>query len=96
MYKLFTNKDKLINLMSSFGIQLGLNNKTWGIFMGLITEQYKDSSNFVARIELNRKFRTNPQPLTHWLFDQWIFRKIQGFWNLDVETQSCGGLTWTK
>lgn len=43
--------------------------------MGLITEQYKDSSNFVARIELNRKFRTNPQPLTSWLFDQINFQK---------------------
>lgn len=43
--------------------------------MGLITEQYKDSSNFVARIELNRKFRTNPQPLTEWLFDQMDFQK---------------------
>jgi ubiquinone/menaquinone biosynthesis C-methylase UbiE len=43
--------------------------------MGLITEQYKDSSNFVARIELNKKFRTNPQPLTHWLFDQMDFQK---------------------
>ena len=38
--------------------------------MGEIAEQYKDSSNFVARVELNRKFRTNPQPLTAWLFDQ--------------------------
>ncbi|ADZ10202.1 Methyltransferase type 11 [Methanobacterium lacus] len=43
--------------------------------MGLITEQYKDSSNFVARIELNRKFSTNPQPLTRWLFDQMDFQK---------------------
>ncbi|MTK64741.1 MAG: class I SAM-dependent methyltransferase [Methanobacterium sp.] len=43
--------------------------------MGLITEQYKDSSNFVARIELNRKFRTNPQPLTEWLFDQMDFQE---------------------
>lgn len=43
--------------------------------MGLITEQYKDSSNFVARIELNRKFSTNPQPLTRWLFDQMDFHR---------------------
>ncbi|UTB31884.1 MAG: class I SAM-dependent methyltransferase [Methanobacterium sp. ERen5] len=43
--------------------------------MGLITEQYKDSSNFVARIELNRKFSTNPQLLTRWLFDQMDFHK---------------------
>ncbi len=43
--------------------------------MGLIAEQYKDSSNFVARVELNRKFSTNPQPLTRWLFDQMDFQK---------------------
>lgn len=43
--------------------------------MDLISEQYKDSRNYVARIEINRKFRTNPQPWTSWLFDQINFQE---------------------
>jgi len=43
--------------------------------MGQIAEQYKDSRNFVARIELNRKFRTNPQPFTAWLFNEIDFHE---------------------
>lgn len=46
-----------------------------GDMMGQIAEQYKDSRNFVARIELNKKFRTNPQPFTAWLFDEIDFQE---------------------
>lgn len=40
-----------------------------------LTEQYKDSKNFGARIELNRKFSTNPYKWTHWIFDHIQFPK---------------------
>lgn len=46
-----------------------------GDIMDRIVEQYKDSRNFVARIELNRKFRTNKQPFTAWLFDKIEFHE---------------------
>ncbi len=36
----------------------------------LIQEQYADSKNFAARVELNRKFGTNPYKWTSWVFDQ--------------------------
>ena len=36
----------------------------------LILEQYADSKNFEARVELNRKFGTNPFRWTSWVFDQ--------------------------
>ena len=38
--------------------------------MSLLSEQYFDSKKFMARIELNRLFRTNPYPWTLWIFDQ--------------------------
>ena len=38
--------------------------------MGILSDQYLDSSNYVARIEINRRFRTNPQPWTNCIFDQ--------------------------
>jgi len=44
--------------------------------MGLISKQYHDSKNFVARIDINRKFRTNPQPWTSWIFDQIKFPEM--------------------
>ena len=36
----------------------------------LIQEQYADSKNFAARVELNRRFGTNPYRWTSWVFDQ--------------------------
>ncbi len=41
--------------------------------MSLLTEQFADSKNFMARIELNRRFSTNPYPWTKWIFDQMKF-----------------------
>jgi ubiquinone/menaquinone biosynthesis C-methylase UbiE len=41
----------------------------------LITNQYIDSKNFMARVELNRKFGKNPYKWTLWLFDQIKFQK---------------------
>jgi ubiquinone/menaquinone biosynthesis C-methylase UbiE len=35
----------------------------------LKTEQYKDSSNLEARMEIHRRFSTNPQGWYNWLFD---------------------------
>ncbi len=58
--------------------------------MDLISEQYSDSKNFAARIDLNRKFRTNPQPLTSWIFDQINF---QG--KSEILEIGCGnGILW--
>lgn len=41
--------------------------------MTLLSEQYSNSRKFMARIELHRRFRTNPHPWTHWIFDQFDF-----------------------
>ena len=41
--------------------------------MTLLSEQYSDSKKFMARIELHRRFRTNPHLWTHWIFDQFKF-----------------------
>ena len=38
--------------------------------MSLLSKQYSDSKKFMARVELNRRFRTNPYPWTLWIFDQ--------------------------
>ena len=38
--------------------------------MGLLSKQYSDSKKFMARVELNRRFRTNPYPWSLWIFDQ--------------------------
>ena len=35
----------------------------------LITDQYRDASNLNARIEIHRRFSTNPYGWTRWLFD---------------------------
>lgn len=36
-------------------------------------EQYRDDSNFRARIELHRRFSTNPEPWHRWVFDRFEF-----------------------
>ena len=38
----------------------------------LLNEQYKDSSNFAARVRLHARFRTNP---TGW--NRWVFERLQ-------------------
>lgn len=38
--------------------------------MSLLLDQYLDSKNFMARMELNRRFKTNPYRWTLWIFDQ--------------------------
>lgn len=43
--------------------------------MSLLKEQYSDSKNFMARIELNRRFKTNPYSWLSWIFDQIKFPK---------------------
>ncbi len=43
--------------------------------MGKLLKQYSDSKNFMARVELNRRFGTNPHKWTLWLFDQIQFKK---------------------
>jgi ubiquinone/menaquinone biosynthesis C-methylase UbiE len=43
--------------------------------MSLLSEQYSNSKKFMARIELHRRFRTNPYPWTLWVFDQIKFPK---------------------
>ena len=41
--------------------------------MSLLSEQYSNSKKFMARIELHRRFRTNPYLWTHWIFDHFKF-----------------------
>jgi ubiquinone/menaquinone biosynthesis C-methylase UbiE len=58
--------------------------------MDLLSEQYSNSNNYAARIEINRRFRTNPQPLTRWIFDQMNFPD-----NSKVLELGCGnGIFW--
>ncbi len=38
--------------------------------MSLLEEQYSDSKNFMARVKLTRKFKTNPYSWILWIFDQ--------------------------
>jgi ubiquinone/menaquinone biosynthesis C-methylase UbiE len=58
--------------------------------MGILSDQYLDSSNYIARIEINRRFRTNPQPWTNWIFDQIKFPE-----NSKVLELGCGnGILW--
>ena len=33
-------------------------------------EQYRDDANLRARLDLHRRFSTNPQPWHRWVFDQ--------------------------
>jgi len=58
--------------------------------MDLLSEQYLNSNNYLARIEINRRFRTNPQPWTRWIFDQIKFPE-----NSKVLELGCGnGIFW--
>ncbi len=43
--------------------------------MSLLSKQYSNSKKFMARIELHRRFRTNPNLWTHWIFDHIKFPK---------------------
>lgn len=45
------------------GVQ-GLNNRQW------VAEQYKTPRNLDARIQLHKRFATNPYPWSLWVFDQ--------------------------
>jgi ubiquinone/menaquinone biosynthesis C-methylase UbiE len=38
--------------------------------MSLLKEQYSNSKNFMARVELSRRFKTNPYSWLLWIFDQ--------------------------
>jgi ubiquinone/menaquinone biosynthesis C-methylase UbiE len=38
--------------------------------LSLLEDQYSDSKNFMARVELTRKFKTNPYSWILWIFDQ--------------------------
>jgi ubiquinone/menaquinone biosynthesis C-methylase UbiE len=42
--------------------------------MSLLEDQYSDSKNFMARVELTRKFKTNPYSWLLWIFDQIQFQ----------------------
>ncbi len=58
--------------------------------MGVLLKQYSNSDNFMARVELNRRFGTNPYKWTSWLFDQVKFKK-----NARVLELGCGnGILW--
>lgn len=64
--------------------------------LSLLLEQYSDSKNFVARIDINMKFRTNPQTWTSWMFGQMQFEIDQIFLSLDVEMEFYGKLIKTR
>lgn len=56
----------------------------------MILNQYADSKNFSARVELNRKFATNSYKGTSWMFDQLKFPN-----NANILELGCGhGLLW--
>jgi ubiquinone/menaquinone biosynthesis C-methylase UbiE len=58
--------------------------------MTSLLKQYSDSSNFMARVELNRRFGTNPYKWTLWLFDQIQFKK-----DAKILELGCGnGILW--
>jgi len=58
--------------------------------MTSLLKQYSNSSNFMARVELNRRFGTNPYKWTSWLFDHIKFKK-----NARVLELGCGnGILW--
>lgn len=55
-----------------------------------LKKQYSNSNNFMARVELNRRFKTNPYPMPLWIFDQIKFPR-----NAKVLEIGCGnGLLW--
>jgi ubiquinone/menaquinone biosynthesis C-methylase UbiE len=43
--------------------------------MSFLSNQYSDSKNFMARMELNRRFRTNPYSWNRWIFDHIRFSR---------------------
>lgn len=58
--------------------------------MEKLLKQYANSGNFMARVELNRRFGTNPYKWTLWLFDQIQFKKRAKILEL-----GCGnGILW--
>ena len=58
--------------------------------MTSLLKQYSNSKNFMARVELNRRFGTNPYKWTLWLFDQIEFKK-----GAKVLELGCGnGILW--
>ncbi len=60
------------------------------IKMTSLLKQYSDSSNFMARVELNSRFGTNPYKWTLWLIDQIQFKK-----DAKILELGCGnGILW--
>ncbi|MDY9924053.1 class I SAM-dependent methyltransferase [Methanobacterium sp.] len=58
--------------------------------MSLLQDQYSDSRNFMARVELSRRFKTNPYSWILWIFDHINFPE-----NAQVLEIGCGnGLLW--
>ncbi|MGZ7108448.1 MAG: class I SAM-dependent methyltransferase [Methanobacterium sp.] len=58
--------------------------------MNRISKQYADSSNFMARVELNRRFGTNPYRWNQWVFDIIKFQE-----NARILELGCGNaLLW--
>ena len=58
--------------------------------MDALKKQYQDSKKFMARVELNRRFGTNPYKWTLWVFDQIKFPE-----NAKVLELGCGNaLLW--
>ena len=56
----------------------------------LLNEQYKDSSNYAARVRLSARFRTNPSG-----FNRWVFERLQLAPGSRVLELGCGpGLFW--
>jgi ubiquinone/menaquinone biosynthesis C-methylase UbiE len=58
--------------------------------MYLLNSQYKDATNFGARVELHRRFSVNPHGFHHWIFDH--FKLAEGSKLLEL---GCGpGELW--
>lgn len=53
--------------------------------MSLLEDQYSDSKKFVDRMELNRRFKTNPKSWSSWIFDHIYFPK-----NANILEIGCG------
>jgi len=51
----------------------------------LLEEQYRDDSNFAARIDLHRRFSTNPEP-----WHRWVFERLDLAQEADVLEVGCG------
>lgn len=61
--------------------------------MSLLEDQYSDSKNFMARVELTRKFKTNPYSGFYGYLTRSSFQTKQGYWRLDVEMDFYGKQT---